>query len=328
MAQTIVSCTRLGISPKWPSHKSVLRRIAAACNVGHEQDLSVVRAYVNRERAPHMRALPMKNNVTESKPEWIGSIKSHQVLATAPENAEWAHDLAHWLRFYQVGVKQNVFWHYQYRILFPEHSSGGLRMFNFATASNLMAAMAMLGWRDSVRYQGYLAHAALKRGYQLQIQYEQEHRRAQAFMLKLFADWVGDVTHSWPAYAYDEPIYEALLAQWRVPDADELVPCLMAACDRHTWQSGKESMTKFYDFDQDWHLERVPVEILLLYRLREWEGLPNPRLDHPLMAKPFNCLLPAQPIPPLDDLMEGVLKRAHEDWPDYNDVLSLSMLRV
>ena len=200
-------------------------------------------------------------------------------------------------------------------------------MFSIQTAANMMAAMAILGWKDAVIYQGYLTHAALNRGYQLVVERTEQHRRAQAFMLRLFADWVGDVSHQWPAYAYDEPIYEALLSQWRNPDPDDLVPCLLAACDRHTWQSGKESQTSAYDFNQDWRLERVPVEILYILRLRECEGLPNPVLDHPLMAPPFDRLPPEQPVPELDELMQGVLKRAREDWPQYDEVLLLDALK-
>jgi hypothetical protein len=191
----------------------------------------------------------------------------------------------------------------------------------------MMAVMALLGWRDATVYQGYLTHAALNRNYQLELQYKEEHRRAQAFMLRLFADWVGDVSHQWPAYAYDEPIYEALLMHWRTPNVDDLVPCLLAACDRHTHQSGKDSSKKFYDFSDETRLERVPLEILFLFRLREWEGLANPTLDHPLMAAPFDRLPPAQPVLELDALMQGVLKRAREDWPDYDDVLALESLK-
>ncbi|QLI83310.1 hypothetical protein HZU75_14705 [Chitinibacter fontanus] len=224
-------------------------------------------------------------------------------------------------------MRQEFFWHQQFDIIFLDHPNRGLRMFSMQTAANMMAAMAILGWKESVIYQGYLTHAALNRDYQLELQYTEEHRRAQAFMLRLFADWVGDVSHQWPNYAYDEPIYEALLQHWRNPDPEALVPCLLAACDRHTHQAGKDTLKKFYDFNSDWHLERVPVEILLLFRLREWEGLANPVLDHPLMAAPFDRLPPEQPIPELDELMQGVLKRAREDWPQYDEVLSLAALK-
>lgn len=66
---------------------------------------------------------------------------------------------------------------------------------------------------------------------------------------------------------------------------------------------------------------------LILFRLREWEGLTNPTLDHPLMAAPFDKLPEVQPIPAMDALMQGVLKRAREDWPNYDEVLALENLK-
>ncbi len=231
------------------------------------------------------------------------------------------------MRYYQIGLGQMFFWNEQ--LNHRTTPDGKVRQHSFCTqdAANMMGAMSILGWREAVICQGYLAHAALNRGHQLVVERTEQHRRAQAFMLRLFADWVGDVSHQWPAYAYDEPIYETLLQHWRTPDPQDLVPCLLAACDRHTWQTGKESQKNSYDFNQDRHLERVPVEILFVFRLREWEGLANPVLDHPLMAAPFDQLPPEQPVPELDELMQGVLRRARQDWPQYDEVLSIAALK-
>jgi hypothetical protein len=327
MAQQMNRCDRMGVNPKWPSYKSVLGRIAKGPHVDDEYELNGIREYVDRSDAVARPSRPVANqdNVTRSNSEWMAVTRLHKALATAPDNQQWLSELAYWMRYYQVGIWQKFFWAYQYDQFPGQH----IRQQNYSiqTATNMMAGMAILGWKDAVIHQGYLTHAALNRGHQLVIEYEEEHRRAQAFMLRLFADWVGDVSHQWPGYAYDEPIYEALLAHWRTPNPDDLVPCLLAACDRHTWQTGKESQKNSYDFNQDRHLERVPVEILFIFRLREWEGLANPRLDHPLMAAPFDQLPPEQPVPEWDELMQGVLKRAREDWPQYDEVLSLESLK-
>ncbi|MCW2292773.1 hypothetical protein M2262_002823 [Pseudomonas sp. BIGb0408] len=331
MAQKIIQYERAGVNPKWPSYKSVLDRIAKGPHVSDEYELNGIREYVTRGDAfakPSM-PVPNRNNATRSSAEWMAVTRAHEVLATAANNPQWLQDLAHWVRYYQVGIKQVFFWACQFDIL--AKAAGNARRqqnYNIQTASNMMAAMAILGWKDALIYMGYLSHAALNRRHQLVLQYEEEQRRAQAFMLRLFADWVGDVSHQWPAYAYDEPIYEALLLHWRTPNPEDLLPCLLAACDRHTWQSGKDSLKNFYDFNQDWHLERVPVEILYILRLRQWEGLANPqKIDHPLMATPYDQLPPEQSVPELDELMQGVLKRAREDWPQYDEVLSLSALK-
>lgn len=295
---------------------------------GKEFDLATILEYVTREDTALTKQIPNKHNAPNSTAETLGRRTVFKTLAQAPETPFWLSEIARWTRYYQVGVRQEFFWEYQLPICAKAVGNDRrLQMFSMETAANMMAVLAILGWQEAVRYQGYLTHAALNRGYQAVIQYQEEYRRAQAFMLRLFADWVRDVSHQWPLYAYDEPIYETLLAHWRTPDPQDLVPCLLAACDRHTYSAGKDTLKKFHDFNDNNYLQRVPVEILLLFRLRQWEGLENPILDHPLMAPPFDRLPPQQPIPELDELMQGVLKRAREDWPQYDEVLSLAELR-
>ncbi|WP_293933754.1 hypothetical protein [Iodobacter sp.] len=334
MAEKIRICERAGVNPKWTKYKTVIGYIKAleAGWAGSdvtlvEMELNRIREYNTREDSSSDKKIPNKRNATHSWSEELGRIKVHEVLATAPDNPLWLGKLVHWMRYYEVGIKQAYFWHQQFDVLFPDSQNGGLRMFSTQTAAQMMATMAILGWKDAVIFHGYLIHSALNRSYQLELQYTEEHRRAQAFMLRLFADWVGDLSHQWPGYAYDEPIYEMLLQLWRTPDPEALIPCLLAACDRHTHQAGKDTLKKFYDFNSDWHLERVPIEILFIFRLREWEGFANPVLDHPLMVAPFDSLPPEQPVPELDELMQGVLKRAREDWPQYDEVLSLAALK-
>jgi hypothetical protein len=74
-------------------------------------------------------------------------------------------------------------------------------------------------------------------------------------------------------------------------------------------------------------LPRVPLEILLLFRLRELAGLSNPVLHHPLMDAPFDRLPESQPAYVADDLMRGTLTRIYKDWPNFEDVVSLHALR-
>jgi len=321
----MTNCDRIGINPKWPKYKSVVARVEKE-EIAFEMMFNTIREYVSREDASPQQKIPNRRNVTMSEPEVLGRIKISKLLALAPSNPQWLADLAHWTRYYEIGVGSEFFWHHRFNIIFPDHPRGGMFMFCLEHSAQMLGVMALLGWRDAAVYQGYLIHAALNRSYQLVMEYHEEHRRAQAFMLRLFADWVGDVSHQWPDYAYDEPIYETLLKYWRTPNPNDLVPCLLAACDRHTHQTQKDSSKKFFDF-QNVGLTRTPIEILFLFRLREWVGLQNPTLDHPLMAAPFDQLPLEQPVPLLDDLMQAVLKRAREDWPQYDEVLSLEQLK-
>ncbi|WP_206957290.1 hypothetical protein [Trinickia acidisoli] len=215
------------------------------------------------------------------------------------------------------------FWHVKFRILFPENPQP-LRMMNWESMTETMAMMFILGQPDEGLYQGALTLAALNRTYQLQSSYEDRHRRVHSFMLRLFAAWCGEVQHEWPPYAFSEPIYEGILERWREPDPEILTPWLLAACDRHTHESKRDSETKFYDCSA---FPRTPLEILYLFRLRELVGLTNPVLNHPLLEAPFDKLPESQPAYVSDDLVQGTLARVREDWPDFDEIVSLEALR-
>ena len=198
---------------------------------------------------------------------------------------------------------------------------------SFGTEASALGVIAMLGLRETLVKQAYMTLAAAKRGFMSQ-GYSHHQRRAQLFMLRLTMDWLGHTGLEWPAYAHDEPMYEELLATWRTPDPQALVPASLCACDRHTSQTGRETERRRLDFHEELCLDRVPVEILLLCRLRDWEGLGNPVLEHPLMEAPFDRLIEPQTLPPLEDLHERVLRRARSDWDDYDHVLSLETMRA
>jgi hypothetical protein len=221
------------------------------------------------------------------------------------------------------GDRLYFFWHQQFRILFPDHPQP-LRMMSWEAMAEEAATCLLLGWDEAAIYEGYLAYAALNREYQLQFSYDQKHRRGHVFILRLFSAWRGDVSHEWPSYAYDEPIYEGILERWREPDPELLKPWLLAACDRHTHEAQPDTEEVFHDFSG---LPREPLEILFLFRLRERLGLLNPVLDHPLMESPFDHLpTPQAPYIP-DDLMRGTLKRIREDWPQFDEATSLAAIR-
>ncbi|HZP67231.1 MAG TPA: hypothetical protein VFB32_13090 [Rudaea sp.] len=138
-------------------------------------------------------------------------------------------------------------------------------------------------------------------------------RRTQFFLLRLIADWQGIAGPPMPPQADDEPLFTALLAHWRTPDADAIAPLLLAACDRHTHlvMIGKDSP----DFHTWGDLTYIPFEILAVLRLRQTLGLSNPQLDHPLMATPLGSLPPiAEPYS--DELLDAVLARARAELAD------------
>ena len=124
----------------------------------------------------------------------------------------------------------------------------------------------------------------------------------QYFLLRLIFDWQG-----WPRQSDGEPLFAALLAHWRTPDADALAPLMLAVCDRHTHQAVKK--------DADSGATYYPFEALAVLRLRVLHGLKIPPLDHPLMSTPLGAL-PEVTEPYTDDLLESVLKQARLEFQD------------
>jgi hypothetical protein len=220
----------------------------------------------------------------------------------------------------------HFYWHLRSRALEPDLQPP-LQMFDWLAGSWLMAAAFFVGQIELAAYMGFMVHAALNRSYQLRFVYKEGDRRGDTFMLRLFADWKRFTGHTFPSWAYNVPLYDRILQLWRTPNAEKLKPWLLAACDRHTHEAKKDTETKFHDF-AGYNISHIPLEILMVLRLREHLGLINPVLDHPLMAGPFDCLPTVIPAYEPDHLILGSLQRVREDWPDFDEATSLKTMRT
>jgi hypothetical protein len=128
------------------------------------------------------------------------------------------------------------------------------------------------------------------------------------FIGRLYCDFQGK---SYPLQDYPtHPILEATLAEWRTQDLKKVENLLLAACDHHTQRARPDNRKEFFEFNSGWRL--YPVEILMVLRLRQYIGLLNPELDHPIMKFPWSVLGPEMPAEP-DELLRGVLDRAKAD---------------
>jgi hypothetical protein len=129
-----------------------------------------------------------------------------------------------------------------------------------------------------------------------------------------------------PTWAHGVPIYEQLIERWRIADSRELEGMLLQACDHHLEQGVLDKKNAHFDYGDD-RIARVPLEIFMLLRLREIEGLPIPKLNHPLMEAPFEKMPNTVPVPAADEFMQGTLSRAITDWPQFEREVSLDAIK-
>jgi len=215
-----------------------------------------------------------------------------------------------WLDFWRRSVA------YGYGSCRMMQHSGGLQCWILEVANTAACCLA-LGWTDRAVMLFRQLAEGIARGafgdYDTKKTKPFFQRRTQFFLLRMVAEWQGIPLPPLPPQADDEPLFSALLSHWRAPDAAALAPLLLAACDRHTHLVliRKDSP----DFHTDGALTYVPFEILAVLRIREILGLPNPALDHPLMATAFGTL-PGPSAPYRDALLDGVIRQARAEFAE------------
>ncbi|MCH4246678.1 MAG: hypothetical protein LKF82_02375 [Acinetobacter populi] len=145
------------------------------------------------------------------------------------------------------------------------------------------------------------------------------NRRTQYFILRLFNSYISKTDENFPSCAYDEPLFNAIIRYWDTTNIKLIEHLLLCLCDRHTHQCRPDTATKFYDFS--WPgFEYLPIEVLMVLRLRSERGLENPILDHIIMNTPLGELYPKKE-PYMDDFLLGILKRVRQEYPDFADDL-------
>ena len=150
---------------------------------------------------------------------------------------------------------------------------------------------------------------------------------AYHFVLRILADFLKERPHVLSAEALFDPIYRTMFDLWRNPDANALVAVCLAACDYHLQPRIVGRQKEFHDFLGDWaSWNRTPIEILLMFKLRQLLGLSNPDIDHPLMNTPLGVLPEEIPFDDLakgpDDLIYRVRQRLIQDGYDEQQIFT------
>lgn len=125
------------------------------------------------------------------------------------------------------------------------------------------------------------------------------------FILRL---WCAARGRAYPDQKYPRyDVSEGVLEMWDTSDVETLGQWLVELCNQHTRLTAKRD---FMDFSNEF--SHIPVEVLMLFRLREQIGLSNPEVNHPIMTFPWSRLWPASAVQP-DALLAGICQRLEQD---------------
>lgn len=193
----------------------------------------------------------------------------------------------------------------------PDFRNQALDNFEFTVPP--VATCLVLGWRDrAIRLAKIIDEVG--EGFYSPVLWNYKSL-TQHFVLRLVREWQGIPQGKTPDWMKAEPAFEALLKNWRTKDPEKVRPPLLAALDRHTWQTQNRSYAADSLPTSSDHYETTqayePYEVLAVMKLREMHGLENPAIKHILTSTPLGQLPPETPEytePLLDDIYQQAKK--------------------
>jgi hypothetical protein len=138
------------------------------------------------------------------------------------------------------------------------------------------------------------------------------------FMLRLMSDYLNEPLLSAPNNSENEVVFQELFLNWRVRSPEVIEGLCLSVCDYHTHQCKPNSGSQWHEFSNG-YWSGWPIEINLLFKLRQMIGLENPDLDHPLMNSTLGQLPKDIPFE-LDDLTERVIGKMVSQGFDESEV--------
>jgi hypothetical protein len=147
----------------------------------------------------------------------------------------------------------------------------------------------------------------------------------QLFMLQLAESFMGYPPRDWKSYIdidprKEEPLFEELWNLWDTEDVNQLEPLLVQLLNRHTFKASRDNPDGGRDFEG--YSEQFPIELLFIYRLREWKGLVNPNIKHQLTEPPFHELPEPLEVLEFDELTLNFVKEIRGLFPDMDQAIA------
>lgn len=137
------------------------------------------------------------------------------------------------------------------------------------------------------------------------------------FILRLFADALGERPIVLTGEIMWEPIFTTLYEHWRTPNLDLLTELCLAACDAHTHRATESD---YDDEVRNNYFEQMPLELLLMFYFRSELGLENPIVEHPLMQNTLSTISEKLPFSHINNYPDNILIRIRERMKkDYYD---------
>ncbi|MCL2713407.1 MAG: hypothetical protein FWD68_02110 [Alphaproteobacteria bacterium] len=212
-----------------------------------------------------------------------------------------------------------------------QHRSAFVSLERFA---ELLARSVVLGWREDAELFARVGfndvEGALDAGIGVMCP-------MPWFVVELFKDWLGaskvDLMTPFRTDFFENlGPWRELLANWRETDLEKFEKIMFRAADVHVAQSREaeeddDDETMHFDVEETAYW-MWPITLLAVLRLREWEGLKNPAMTHPLFREsPLGQLqepLERQP----NDLLTAAQERFGRENPGMFSLADLPRLRA
>ncbi|WP_172966138.1 hypothetical protein [Cupriavidus pauculus] len=235
---------------------------------------------------------------------WLGRLRQWRAIEL---NRTETCPAPNWLSL-QLGVVESLAGTHALA-LHKEQWSGPTRRQTYERDMSLQLAMLLaLDWQD-------LAAFALKSWFGVDAEGAAPHPLGgMTGMIVGVAGQALDVTVPQTVFHKCDALLARIVEQWQAPD-EVFMPLAFELADRHLMQTSRDSDESLFDFDHPVE-QTMPIELLMLMRLRGLDRLPDALAKHPAMSHPAAMLVrPSAPV--RSQRCAGFIERVSRVLPQY-----------